>query len=430
MSQVSEGPFSDLVVVEIGQFVVGPFCAQFLADGGAKVIKVEALAGDPYRREDTLAPMESRQFTIKNRGKESLPLKLGHPRAAEVLNRLFDIADVVIVNARVETLRRHGISYEDVSKRNPRIIYALAAGFGTVGPDAQFGGMDVVAQARSGLMLALGAEEDGLPYHSEVQVADYATALLLLAGIGAALHRRSGTGRGQEVTVSLLGGALTLQNNVFMHFFDHDSWREEFLQEVLPSARVEGWSPTELAEKRGSMRPDPRDTTYYRVFRTSDGIISVGAGSPSVRRKFLELVGLPAPGEGGPDDSLEARRRAVEEKLRARSTAEWLALLRAESVPVSEVNHIDEAFFDEHFRAEGLVHEFDHPQLGRYLALGAPIRLSESPFTPERSSPGFGEHAEAILSSLGFDDSEIRAMVAEQAVGLEGSPADSTTSTS
>ena len=236
MSQVSEGPFSDLVVVEIGQFVVGPFCAQFLADGGAKVIKVEALAGDPYRREDTLAPMESRQFTIKNRGKESLPLKLGHPRAAEVLNRLFDIADVVIVNARVETLQRHGISYDDVSKRNPRIIYALAAGFGTVGPDAQYGGMDVVAQARSGVMLALGAEQDGLPYHSEVQVADYATALLLLAGIGAALHRRSVTGRGQEVTVSLLGGALTLQNNVFMHFFDHDSWREEFLQ-AGPSER-------------------------------------------------------------------------------------------------------------------------------------------------------------------------------------------------
>lgn len=424
MSQVSEGPFSDLVVVEIGQFVVGPFCAQFLADGGAKVIKVEALAGDPYRREDTLAPMESRQFTIKNRGKESLPLKLGHPRATEVLNRLFDIADVLIVNARVETLERHGISYAEVSKRNPRIVYALASGFGTVGPDAHYGGMDVVAQARSGVMLALGAEQDGLPYHSEVQVADYATALLLLAGIGAALHRRSVTGRGQEVSVSLLGGALTIQNNVFMHFFDHDTWREEFLEQVLPSARVEGWSPGELAEKRGSMRPDPRDTTYYRVFRTSDGIISVGAGSPSARRSFLKLVGLPEPGDGGPEDSLDARRDAVEAKLRTRSTAEWLALLRAESVPVSEVNHIDEALFDEHFRAEGLVQEFDHPQLGSYLALGAPIRLSESPFAPERSSPGFGEHAEAILSSLGFDATEIEDMVAEQAVGVASKSVD------
>lgn len=417
------GPFSDLVVIEIGQFVVGPFCGQFLADGGARVIKVESLSGDPYRQQDALAPMESRQFTLKNRGKESLPLKLGHPDATAVLNRLFDAADVVIVNTRMETLRRHGISYAEVSHRNPRIVYALASGFGTVGPDAKYGGMDVVAQARSGLMLALGAEREELPYHSEVQAADYASALLLLAGIGAALHRRNTTGVGQEVSVSLLGGALTLQNNVFGHFYDHDPWRAEFIGRVLPEARVAGWSPTRLARERRALRPDPRDTTYYRVFRTSDGVIAVGAGSPAARRKFLALLGLSELDSQIEDDDATAaqRRRAVEERLRERPTETWLHLLRSEAVPVSEVNHVDEALFDEHFRAEGLVQEFDHPALGKYLALGAPIKLSESPFEPNRTSPAFGEHALCILQELGFTVTQINAMAADGAIALDPS---------
>jgi len=397
------GPFSDLLVIEIGQFVVAPVCSQYLADGGARVIKVEPPTGDPYRTQDPVATMESRQFAIKNRGKESLPLKLGHPGAAEVLERLIARADILIVNARPDTLARHGLAYADVAELNPRLIYAAASAFGFVGREARFGGMDVVAQARSGLLYAAGAEEDGLPYHSEVQFADFSSALLMLAGIGAALHSRSRTGLGQEVGVSLIGGALALQGNVLGHFVDHDAWREEFVNDVLPRARAEKWTPREIASARRDLRPDPRDTTYYRVFRTSDGMLAVGAGSPTIRASLFDVLGLHQ--DGG-----TVTREAVDRAFEQRSSDELVELLRGRGVPVSEVRHVEELFFDEHVRDEGLVRDVEHPTLGKYATIGAPIRMGATPFVGDRPSPLFGEHAVDILTELGFEPTEIDAL--------------------
>jgi crotonobetainyl-CoA:carnitine CoA-transferase CaiB-like acyl-CoA transferase len=193
---VDAGPFSGLTVVEFGQFVVGPFCAQFLADGGARVIKVEPPEGDSYRLTDTIGPLESRQYITKNRGKASIAIQLSNPRSDEVLKRLIEIADVVIVNMRQETVEKRRLRYEDVAEISPRVVYGAVTAFGSAGPEASYPGMDVVVQARSGMLLALGAERDGVPFHSEVQVADYTTAMLLLTGIASALYTRAATGRG------------------------------------------------------------------------------------------------------------------------------------------------------------------------------------------------------------------------------------------
>jgi CoA:oxalate CoA-transferase len=412
MSPSTKGAFDGLTVIELGQFVVVPFCGQFMADGGARVIKIEPLSGDSYRSADPLFPKESRQFAIKNRGKESVSLRVGTPGAAEVIRRLVGIADVVLVNMRQQTVERHGLTYEALRAVNPDVIYGNVTGFGSRGPEAAYAGMDVVAQARSGLIQATGSERDGVGYHSEVQFADYTAALLLLAGISAALYARERTGEGQMVEVSLLGAALTIQNNVFADFYEHDEWRADFLNDVLPKARAERWSAADVERVRSSMRSDPRSTDLYRVFATSDGSIAVGAGNDALAERLLQALGIDSPIT---DERTPAQ---VAQQLTSGTSDEWISRLRAAGIPVSAVNHVEELLHDPHVEAEGLVYDFDHPVLGRYRGLGTPIRLSETPISPSRSSPAFAEHTLTTLSELGFGEDEIARLLEAGAIGV------------
>jgi crotonobetainyl-CoA:carnitine CoA-transferase CaiB-like acyl-CoA transferase len=396
------GPFDGVTVVEFGQFVVVPFCAQLLADGGARVIKVEPPGGDAYRSGVApLAPGETRQFLIKNRGKQSIAIDLANPRAQEVVHRLVEIADVVLVNLSPAAVRRRGLDYEGVAARNPRAVYGAVSAYGHTGPEAALPGMDVVVQARSGLMSSLGAEDDGLPHHSEVQAADYSTAMLLFGGVAAALYARERTGTGQKVEVSLLGGALALQNNSLAHVHGADHWRHEFVEEHLPRLRKEGATRADVERVRRALRPDaPVHTAHYRTFRTSDGVIAIGAGSPAARGRLAAVVGID---EELVQSDAEGFRSRLAELVATRTSAEWVAELRARDVPVAEVRHLDEMLFDPHLEAEGLVADYEHEVVGRYRGLGAPLRMSGTPFTAAAASPPFAGHTTELLAELGFD---------------------------
>lgn len=396
------GPFAGITVVELGQFVVAPFCGQLMADAGARVIKVEPPSGDSYRTTQPIAPMESRQFLIKNRGKESIAINLGHPDAGSVLRRLIEAADVVLTNLSPAATRRRGLDYESVARINPRIVYGAATAYGQVGPDAQRPGMDIVAQARSGVMSSLAAENDGLPYHSEVQVTDYSSALMLFGAVAAALYHRERTGKGQMVDVSLLGSALTLQNNALAHVYGADDWRHEFVNTHLPALRAEGASHARIEQVRRRLRPDPpAQTAHYRVFRTADGSVALGAGSPHSRRRLIEETGI----DGSlADTDPEAFGQQLAGVLVKRTTQEWEQRLRAVDVPVAAVRHVDELFFDEHVEAEGLMADYEHPVVGRYRALGVPFHMSATPLSGRgRGSPVFAHDTEQILTELGFD---------------------------
>lgn len=413
------GPFDGLTVVEFGQFVVVPFCSQLMADGGAEVIKVEPLTGDSYRSwDDGLGPDESRQFLIKNRGKRSVSLDLSHPRASEVVRALVESADVVLVNLSPAAVSRRGLDYETLSGINERIIYGAVTAYGQVGPEAKRPGMDVVVQARSGLLSSLGAQQDGVPFHSEVQVADYSAAMLLFGGISAALYVRERTGKGQRVDVSLLGGALAVQNNSLGHVHEHDGWRTEFVEEQLPALLEAGASRQEVEEVRRAMRPDPPNhTAHYRIFRTGDGFLAVGAGSPAARRRLAEATGLAA--EVAHQDAATFGRE-LEVVLKSRSTDSWAETLLDSDVPVAKVRHVDELMFDEHAMAEGLITDFDHPQVGRYRGLGSPIRMSSTPMTATRPSPTFAVDTFSVLTERGgLTSAAVEGLINEGAV-LDG----------
>lgn len=413
------GPFAGLTVVEIGQFVVVPVASMQLAHGGARVIKVEPPEGDNYRRAVPVIEDESRHYVTKNRGKESISLRIGAEGIDEVLRRLFARADVVLTNMSPDALARHELDYESVRRANRRVIYGAVSAFGHLGAEARLPGMDVAAQARSGLLLAMAAERDGLPVHSEVQGADYATSLLLLAGISTALFARERTGEGQKVEVSLLGGGLALQVNALNHLYDHDQWRQGFVEEVLPRLLEEGRSPTEINDRREELRPDKGIArSSYRVIRTSDNYVAVGAGSPRARQQFFEIAGVEYDGDESAAADLSKK---VDAAFAARPTAHWLTELRAAGIPVAEVRHVEEMMFDDHLLAEGLMVDVDHELVGRYRTFGAPIRLSGTPFRADGPSPRFARHTEPVLAELGYSGQEIGDLVARGAVVVRGS---------
>lgn len=409
------GPFAGLTVVEFGQFVVVPFSAQLMADAGARVIKVEPPTGDSYRTAQPIAPMESRQFMIKNRGKESIAVDLGHPDAEQVVHGLLRAADVVLVNLSPAAVLRRGLDYDSVACINPRVVYGAATAFGQVGPEAPLPGMDIVVQARSGAMSSLGAERDGLPFHSEVQVADYSAAVMLFGAVAAALYHRERTGEGQRVDVSLLGAALAVQNNSLAHVYDTDHWRHEFVEQHLPALRKEGAGHARIEQVRRRLRPDhPAHSAHYRVFRTSDGAVALGAGSPHSRRRLIEITGVDGTLADTDPDTFGEQLAGV---LAGRSTQDWVDLLRGGDVPVSAVRHVDELFFDEHVEAEGLVADYTHPVVGRYRGLGVPFRMSATPLDGRRRpSPTFADSTDLILAELGFDAPARDALAGSRAV--------------
>jgi len=412
------GPFDGLTVIEFGQFVVAPFCAQMMADAGARVIKVEPLTGDSYRSELQVAPMESRQFLIKNRGKESIALSLSHPDAAPVVRALIEAADVVLVNLSPAATSRRGLDYDSVSQINPRAVYGAVTAYGHTGPEASLPGMDVVVQARSGVMSSLGAEQDGLPHHSEVQLADYSSALIMFGAVSAALFHRERTGEGQRVDVSLLGSALALQNNSLAHIYATDDWRSEFVDTVLPQMRRDGASRTQVEDARSRMRPDRRGhVQHYRVFRTSDGAVAVGAGSPPSRRRLADVAGIEQ--ELFDVDPAEFGAQLVE-VIADRSTDTWVQDLRAADVPVAAVRHIEELIFDPHVAAVGLMADYEHPVVGRYRGFGVPFRMSATPLDGGgRGSPVFASSTDTVLAELGFDASA-RSALAESGAVVRG----------
>ncbi len=299
-------------------------------------------------------------------------------------------------------------------------MYGIVSAFGHTGPEAPLPGMDVVAQARSGLMEALGAERDGLPVHSEVQVADYASSLLLLAGVTTALYARERTGRGQKVEVSLLAGALAVQNNSLHHVYGIDeAWRDPFLHDDLPRLREAGASASAIEAVREAARPDKGiHRSTYRVMRTADGAVAV-AGAGQARIRFLQAIGLRDEAATLTPDELTAR---VDEIIGSEPSAVWLARLQPVDVPVAEVRNVEEMIFDSHVAAEGLMVDVEHPVVGRYRTLGALFGLSDTPLRADRPSPSFAADTRSILTELGWSAAEIDALAAADKIALPADP--------
>lgn len=416
----SERTFEGVTVLEFGHFIAVPWAGQLLADGGAHVIKIEPLEGEPSRYIAPIVPGESRHFVIRNRGKHALPLDLRHADAREILDALLARADVVLANMRPGLAAELGLEYEQLAPRYPRIITGTVTAFGPRGPDAGLAGMDHVVQARSGLMVTGGRVVDGLPTSGESPIADYMAATLLAFGVASALFRRERTGRGGRVDTSLLLAALALQNNLMVRVEAQDGPRHAAFHEWLTHAREGGVPFAEQVEQMPRNRPAASSALYVRTYATKDAALAVACGSPSLRRRFIAAVGHEDPAIDGTvadvDAHYAALKIAVETTIASRTTGEWQTILDARGVPASGVTIPTEILDDAQPAANGMFHRFEHPALGPVTVLGSPVHLGDNGFAPGPPTAAFGSEARSILEWAGFAEPDVHRLLAGGAV--------------
>jgi len=416
----SERPFDGVTVIEFGHFIAVPWAGQVLADGGARVIKIEPLEGEPSRHIAPLGGGESRHFLIRNRGKHALPLDLRHADAREILEMLLARADVVLTNMRPGLAAELGLEYEQLSVRHPRVIVGSVTAFGARGPDAGLAGMDLVVQGRSGLMVTGGRVKDGLPTTGESPIADYMAAALLAFGVASALYRRERTGRGGRVDTSLLLASLALQNNLMVRVDALDAPRHADFVEWLAQARAGGVPFAEQVERMPRNRVVASQAVYIRTYATKDAALAVACGSPSLRRKFIAAIGHDDPALNGavPDVNAHyaALRAAVEATIASRTTQEWKTTLDGAGVPASGVALPLEILDDPQPVANAMFQRFEHPTLGPVTVLGPPVQVDETGFVPGPPTAAFGSEARAILTWAGFAERDVDRLIAGGAV--------------
>jgi len=410
-------PFAGIEVVEFGQFIAVPFCAQLLAEGGARVTKIEALEGDPVRQLAPLPGGDTRHFLSRNRGKRSLPLDLRHPRAKEIVDALLARADVVLTNFRPGLAEEFGLDHATLAPRFPRLVVGSVSAFGRQGPDALLAGMDLVVQARTGLMASLGRVEAGVPASGEAPVADYICALSLAFGIAGALLRRERTGRGGEVSAALMMAALVAQNNSMVRVESVDGPVHADVRARLGEMRAAGRSFEEQAAAVVSARTPAMLKVYYRTFETKDDIVGIACVSPGLQRTFMDVVGLKDEGPKDGDRAAVERYYAdlgerCEAVMASRTAAEWKQVFDARGVPGAAVRFSTELFDDEQARANGFFHDLPHPVLGTVRVLAPPVKMDGGGFQPGAPPPPFASATRAILAELGFDAPTIDALIA------------------
>jgi len=386
-------PLSGLKVLDLSQIMAGPFCTMILADLGAEVIKVEKpKVGDDSREMGPYVNGESTCFAQINRNKSGIVLDLKDPEAREVFYDLARWADVVVENYRVGVTRNLKVDYETLRAINPRLIYCSISGYGQTGPYAHKGGFDLVAQGMTGIMSMTG-EPGGRPLRSGIAIYDVGTGLTAAYAILAAHVAQLKTGQGQHIDLALAECGLP--------------WF------VWESAAY--FTDGSVARGSGSRH---RVSAPYQAFRTGDGYIMIGAANQRTwERLCRDVIGQPDLIED-PRFVTNADRLAHVDVLEAllegifatASATEWVRRCEEAGVPCGPINDFDQAMRDPHYLARGMVRELEHPVIGPMRTLGIPTHFSETPATIRKPAPVLGQDTEAVLSRLGVNPEQIRAL--------------------
>nr|WP_296780433.1 CoA transferase [Rhodococcus sp. (in: high G+C Gram-positive bacteria)] len=324
---MSSGPLAGLVVADFSRVLAGPYATMMLADMGAEVIKIERPgAGDdtrswgpPYDSSGTAT-----YFASVNRNKVSHVLDLKTERGIADARGIISRADILIENFRSGTMESLGLGYADLSATHPGLIYCSITGFGT-GGGAALPGYDLLVQAMGGLMSVTGPDAQ-TPTKVGVAMVDIVTGLHALAGILAALHHRSQSGRGQYVHTSLMSCVLSALSNQSAAYLGS------------------GVVPTAMGNKHPSVVP-------YEVFETADRPLALAVGNDKQFAALVEVLGLAELAQDvrfrGNSNRVENRDELVEQlttTFATRSADDWYRALTERHVPAGPVNTIEEAF--------------------------------------------------------------------------------------
>ena len=384
-------PLDDLFVVDLSRILSGPVCTMLLADMGAEVIKVEPppLGDDSRQWGPPFIGGISTYFLSVNRNKKSLGLNLKTADGQRILWKLIERADVLIENFRPGVLDKLGFGYEAVHKVNPRTVYCSVSGFGQSGPYRDRPGYDVIAQGESGMMDLTGYP-DGPPAKLGASLADVVAGLYAFNGICLALLARHKSGHGQLVDVSLLDGMVsTLTYHALIYLST-------------------GRSPKRAGTRHPSIVP-------YESFKASDGFVNIAVTNQKQWENLCQVLGFAQLAHDERFETMKARlanyselRPMIERIVAKQTRAQVIAAMSEVGIPAGPINTVGEIMDDRHIHAREMVVQLTHPEYGPLRMLGIPIKLSDTPGAVENAPPGFGEHNQEILVSLGYEDEDIR----------------------
>lgn len=389
------GALSGLKVVDCTHVLAGAWCSLILADLGADVIKIEPLAGEPNRgRPDS----PFRPFDFANRNKRSIAVDITSPAGAQVVLELARGADIFVENYRPGVLERAGLGFAALHEINPGLIYASVSGFGHSGPYRERGGLDLIAQAMSGVMSFTGEPGSARPVSAGAPISDVTAGIYAAVGVLAALNHRHATGQGQHAESTLLESAMA-----------HTVWE-------AGAALTTG----QIARPNGSRH---RLTAPYEALKTADGFLVVGVNNQKLWGRLCAALEAPElqddPLFATPmlrlanRDALQARLEAI---LAADGALAWVERISSRGVPCGPVNDIAQALDDPHLAARGYLAEVDGRRFPR-----TPLGLSATPVQLTRGAPRIGEHTREVLAEAGLDAAAVEDLLrAGTIVAAEG----------
>ncbi len=392
------GPLSGIRVLDFTWHLAGPYGVMQLADLGAEVWKIELVyANEKTRGAGPVVDGINTYFFSVNRGKHSLAMDLRAPEVKELLYQLVEQVDVLTENFVPGTMERLGFGYEEMARRNPRLVYASTSGFGQTGPYRERGAVDVIVQGMGGVMSITG-HPDGPVARPGYSIGDMAGGLFTALGVLAALVERDRSGQGQYIDVSMLDAQVALLENAVVRY------------------GATGQVPGRI----GTRHPL---TTPFQAFDTADGAVVV-AGVKDWEL-FCAAIGKDELilDERFRSNPLRTQNHALLEPVlagvfRQRTTAEWLATLEQVCL-IGPVNSIADIVNDPQIRARNMVVELPTWRGGTMLVSGSPIKLSRTPGGPAEGADRPGGHTAAILQQYaGVSDEQLAELAARGLIAL------------
>ena len=381
---MNKGPLSGLLVLDLTRVLVGPYCTMILSDLGARVIKVEAPGvGDDSRGFGPFVEDQSAYFMSLNRNKESIALNLKVDEDKKIFEKILDKTDILVENFKPGTLTKWGYGWENLKDKYPKLIYASASGFGQTGPLKELPAYDMVVQGMGGLMSVTG-QPNSEPTRVGTSIGDITAGLFTAVGINAALYDRQKTGKGMYIDVAMLDCQIAILENAIARYL----------------------SKGEIPKPMGSRHPS---ISPFEAFQTKDSHIIIAAGNDKLFEGMCKVFNLELHNDvkfktnANRNKNIEELKKILEDKLKDKTTAEWVKILEDKRIPCGPINNIKEAVESPQTKARNMIVSAMHNKIGEFKMAGNPIKMSSYKDESTRGEiPNLDQHREKILKEFGI----------------------------
>ena len=380
----TKGPLDGIKVLDLSWILSGPFATMTLSDLGATVVKVERPPyGDLGRTTRPIIDGESGYFFSVNRGKKSISIDLKTTEGKQIFLDLVKEFDVIVENFTPGVMDKIGLSYQEISAVNEKIIYAAISGYGQTGPWKDRPALDVIAQGSGGILSVTGVD-GGPPLRPGTSLGDIGGGIYCVIGVLSAVIERNRSGKGQYIDISMMDCQIAIQENAFMR-----------------------WHLTnEEPKKLGTRHPT---AVPFQAFPTSNGwiVVALSWGVPEQWNLLCSVLGLDsmilddrfATAEKRTDNHAELEP-ILNEAFKIKTTDEWIEMLLPMHIPCGPVNSIKEVSESDQANAREMFVEVDHKTLGNVRLVNSPIKLSRTPAKIQGTAPDMGQHTNEVLESL------------------------------